>query len=172
MRTIGSPGELERRRLLAVQRVQDGYSPSEVAEFLGIDPSSVRRWLIAFRIDGTRGLAARPVLGRPRKLDSTQEKIALRWLTESPTVFGFDTELWTAARFADLLREEWGVELNPRYVCRWLRERGFSPQRPQRVPRERRPEVIAAWLETEWTRIKKKRSASAAASFSSTKAGF
>ena len=61
MRTIGSPTELERRRLLAVERVNEGYAPEEVAEFLGVDPSSVRRWVSAFRQDGVAGLAARPV---------------------------------------------------------------------------------------------------------------
>ena len=34
MRSVGSPFELERRRCLAVQRVLDGYSTQEVAEFL------------------------------------------------------------------------------------------------------------------------------------------
>ena len=31
-----------------------------------------------------------------------------------------------------------------------------TPQKPQRVPRERDPEAIAAWLESDWPRIKKK----------------
>jgi transposase len=156
MRTPGSADVLEYRRWLAVRRVADGYSPQEVADFLGVDPSTVRRWLGAFRARGDAGLVARPVSGRPGKLTSIQEKIALRWLTESPVHHGFETELWTAARLALLIREEFGVGLNPRYLSTWLRERGFTPQKPERVPRERDPEVIAAWLESDWPRIKKK----------------
>jgi transposase len=148
---------MEYRRRLAVQRVADGYSTQEVADFLGVDPSTVRRWVAAFRTRGGAGLVARPVPGRPGKLTSTQEKIALRWLTESPTHHGFETELWTAARLGRLIREEFGVGLNPRYLSTWLRERGFTPQKPERVPRERDPEAIAAWLEPDWPRIKKKR---------------
>jgi transposase len=147
---------LEYRRWLAVRRVGDGYSTQEVADFLGVDSSTVRRWLAAFRARGGAGLGARPVSGRPGKLTSTQEKIALRWLTESPMHHGFETELWTAARLAQLIREEFGVGLNPRYLSTWLRERGFTPQKPERVPRERDPEAIAAWLEADWPRIKKK----------------
>src|SRR4051794_32854754 len=159
MRTEGSPNELEKRRRLAVQRVLDGYSTQEVADFLGVDPSSVRRWVATFRSQGVDGLVARPVSGRPPKLTLTQEKIVRRWLTDSPMEHGFDTELWTAPRLARLIDEEFDVRLNPRYLSAWLRERGFTPQKPQRVPRERDPQVIAAWLESDWPRIKKKRDA-------------
>lgn len=156
MRTPGSADELEYRRRLAVERVSEGYSTLEVADFLGIDPSTVRRWLAAFRERGDAGLVVRPASGRPGKLTSTQEKIALRWLTESPVYHGFETELWTAARLGLLIREEFGVGLNPRYLSTWLRDRGWTPQKPQRVARERDPEAVAAWLESDWPRIKKK----------------
>jgi transposase len=156
MRTPGSADELEYRRRLAVQRVSEGYSTQEVADFLGVDPSTVRRWLAAFRDRGEAGLDIKPASGRPSKLTPTQEKIALRWLNDSPTHHGFDTELWTAARLGQLIREEFGVGLNPRYLGAWLRDRGFSPQKPQRVARERDPKAIAAWLESDWPRIKKK----------------
>jgi transposase len=156
MRTRGSADELEYRRRLAVERVSEGYSTQEVAEFLGVDPSAVRRWLAAFRERGDAGLVVRPVSGRPGKLTSTQEKIALRWLTESPTHHGFETDLWTAARLGQLIREEFGVGLNPRYLSTWLRGRGLTPQEPQRVARERDPKVIAAWLESDRPRLQKR----------------
>jgi transposase len=156
MRTKGSAKELESQRWLAVQRVWEGYSVEEVAEFLGVASRSVRRWVQAFRKQGARGLQARPVSGRPRKLTRSQEKIVLRWLRDSPTEFGFATELWTAARLAQLIQQEWDVSFHPRYLATWLRARGLTPQKPQRVPRERDPEAIAAWLATQWPRIKKR----------------
>jgi transposase len=157
MRSEGSPNELERRRRLAVQRILEGYSTQEVADFLDVDPSSVRRWVATFRSQGTDGLVARPASGRPPKLTLAQEKIIRRWLRDSPMEHGFDTELWTAPRLGQLIREEFGAWLNPRYLSAWLRDRGFTPQKPQRVPRERDPAAIAAWLESDWPRIKKRR---------------
>jgi transposase len=157
MRSRGSADELEYRRRLAIDRVSEGYSTQEVADFLGVDPSTVRRWLAAFRDRGDAGLVVKSASGRPSKLTTTQETIALRWLTESPLHHGFETELWTAARLGQLIREEFGVALNPRYLSTWLRDRGFTPQKPQRVARERDPRAIAAWLESDWPRIKKKR---------------
>ena len=156
MRNSGSFAELERRRQLGVRRILEGYSATEVAEFLDVDPRTVRRWYQAFRKHGWPALRAQPPAGRPAKLTRTQEKIVLRWLGDSPSAHGFTTELWTAPRLAQLIEEEWGVNFNPRYLPRWLRERGFSPQKPERVPRERKAEVIAAWIQTQWQRIKKK----------------
>jgi transposase len=147
---------LERRRHLAVQRILDGYSTEEVSTFLGVDPSSVRRWLAAFRQDGVRGLAAQPVPGRPPKLTRSQEKVVLRWLADSPTEHGFATELWTCPRLAQLIEEEWDICLNPHYLSDWLRRRDITPQRPRRVPRERDDQAIANWLARDWPRIKKK----------------
>ncbi|MBV8314250.1 MAG: winged helix-turn-helix domain-containing protein [Planctomycetaceae bacterium] len=109
------------------------------------------------RQGGEQGLLARSSPGRPPKLTLTQEKISRRWLADSPTEHGFETELRTAPRLTRLIREEFGVQLNPRSLSSWLRERGFTPQKPRRVPRERDPEAIAAWLGSDWPRIKTRR---------------
>jgi transposase len=160
MRDRRPPAELEHRRLLAVQRVLDGYTAAEVAEFLAVDPRSVRRWVAAHRRGGAQTLLTRSSPGRPPKLTIIQEKIVRRWLTDSPTEHGFDTELWTAPRLGRLIEEAFGVRMNPRYLGAWLRQRGFTPRKPERVPRERDPGRIAAWLESDWPRIKKRRGGS------------
>ena len=157
MRTPGLPAELERRRHLAVRRAVEGYySTAEVADFLGVDPSSVRRWLAAFRRRGEAGLAARPATGRPPKLSPCQQRIVRRWLADSPTEHGFPTELWTTGRLALLIEEEWGVCFHPHYLAAWLRQRGYTPQLPRRVPRERDDAEVARWLAEDWPRIKRK----------------
>jgi transposase len=145
---------LERRRRRAVQRVLEGYSTQEVADFLGVDPSAVRRWVAALRRHGERGLAAGAVPGRPPRLTPTQEKIVRRWVTESPTEHGFPTELGTGPRLAHLIEQEFGIGFHPGYLGGRPRDRGFTPQKPQRVPRQRDPETIAAGLESDWPRSK------------------
>jgi transposase len=171
MRTTGSPQVLEYRRRLAIERIQEGYSARAVADFLGVDPSSVRRWLAAFRRHGGDALAARPVPGRPPKLTGTQEKVVRRWLDDKPTEHGFATELWTGSRRAQLIEQEWGIHFHPNYLESWLRRRGFTPQKPQRVARERDDEAVARWLETDWPRIKKRRGGGGRRSCCSTRAG-
>jgi transposase len=150
MRTKGSPSELEHRRFLAVQRIGEGYSAQEVADFLGVDPSSVHRWVAAVGRHGAAGLTAGSVSGRPPKLTTTQEKIVRRWLADNPTDHGFATELWTASRLEWLIEQEFGIHFHPHYLTTWLRQRGYTPQLPRRVPRERNQPEIARWLAEDW----------------------
>lgn len=156
MRSAGSPDVLEYRRCLAVQRVLQGYSTKEVADFLGVDPSSVRRWLSAFRRRGGAGLTGwpGPGPGRPPKLTTTQEKIVRRWLSDPATEHGFTTELWSAPRLAQLIEEEFGAHFHPHYLTSWLRHRGYTPQKPRRLAREHDDAAIARWLAEDWPRIK------------------
>lgn len=79
-----------------------------------------------------------------------------RWLLDNPTQHGFATELWTAPRLAQLIEQEWGIHFHPDYLTVWLRQRGFTPQRPRRQARERNQDAIAAWLAKDWPRIKKR----------------
>ena len=139
-----------------MQRVLEGYPVEEVADFLGVHRTTVSRWMAAFRARGSPGLAARAATGRPPKLTHIHEKIIRRWLADKPTEHGFATDLWTGPRVAHMIRQEFGVALNPKYMTVWLRRRGFTPRKPRRVPRQRDPEVIAAWLASDWPRIKKK----------------
>lgn len=172
MRSKGSSSELDHRRVLGIRRLLEGYPTEEVADFLEVDPRTVKRWWSRYREHGWEGLTMSGNAGRPPKLTPTQEKIVLRWLCDSPTEYGFATELWTASRIGQLIRQEWEIAFNARYLSAWLRARGYTPQKPQRIPRERDPDAIAAWLAKEWPRVKKKRADRKPISFSSTKVGF
>ena len=58
MRPHDTAGELERRRRLAVERVHEGYSAEEVAEFLGVSARAVRGWVAAHHVGGADGLTS------------------------------------------------------------------------------------------------------------------
>ncbi len=155
MRTAGSTDVLEYRRCLGIQRVADGYSTQEVADFLDVDPSTVRRWIAPAAAAG-RGVTAGSGPGRPAKLTSTQEKIVFRWLSEPATEYGFITDLWSAPRLTQLIEQAFEIHFHSDYLGTWLRQRGYTPQKPRRVPRERDDQVIARWLTGDWSRIKQK----------------
>ena len=155
MRTPGSPEELEQRRRLAVPRLTEGYSVEEVAAFLDVSPRTVWRWRALFRGQGPEGLRARPGQGRSPKLTTTQETIVRRWLRDNPREHGFATARGSAPRLVPLIEQEFGISFNPPWLSAWLRDRGFTPQKPARIPRKRDPAAIAAWLKTEWPRLKK-----------------
>src|SRR5438445_13145721 len=95
MRPQGSPAELERRRLRAIDLLQRQLPVHVVAERLGVDRRSVRRWKRAYRGQGRAGLRARPVSGRPPKLTATQRKQLVRLVVAGPEAIGDGTSLWT-----------------------------------------------------------------------------
>jgi transposase len=160
-------------RRLAVQRVDEGYSQAEVAEFLGVSTRSIRRWIVADRDGGARALMTKARCGRPPKLTEEQVTRVLSWLRDaSPCDFGFPTERWTAPRVASLIERQFGVPMNHRYLNRWLRRHGVSPQVPERVPRERDEPAVRRWVTHVWPWIKKKPAGAARTWFLPTRAGF
>jgi transposase len=53
-------------RLVMILLSQQGWTAAAIAELLGCDPRTVRRWVHRYNQEGTSGLADRPRSGRPR----------------------------------------------------------------------------------------------------------
>lgn len=155
MRPLGSPKALERRRHRALELLQEGFSPVEVARAVGVDRRSVRRWRAAFEERGEEALAAKPASGRPPKLNRQAQARLQRLLVEGARANGFPTDLWTCPRVAQLIRRRFRVTYHVDHVCRLLRSFGWTPQKPERRARERDEELIQRWVKKEWPRVKK-----------------
>lgn len=151
---------LEVRRL-AVWGCLGGSPAPEVAEWLQVSVRSVRRWLAIVRTEGWDALEADASPGRPPKLSPPQIAQVLEYLQQPPQAFDFQTSRWTAPRLASVIAERMGVQFNPRYLIRWLRQQTITPQLPQPVAREQNPVEVQRWLEQDWPAIKRGRSASA-----------
>lgn len=156
MRPNGSPQELERRRQRALALLEEGLQPVEVAERMGVDRRSVRRWKAAARRGGAAAVAAKPACGRPSKLSPRQRPRLEKLLLGGAQSAGFDHDLWTCPRIAQLIAREFGIRYHVAHVGRLLRGMGWSPQRPTRQARERDEEKIQRWTKVDWPRIKKK----------------
>ena len=156
MRPFGSPQELERRRLRALQLLEEGRAPVEVAREIGVDRRSVRRWKSAVRKNGKDGIRARPAPGRPSRLSPEQRKELEEWLLKGAKAAGFETDLWTCRRVAQLIVWRFGVFYHVDHIGRLLHGLGWSPQKPRRQAVERDEEAIKTWIKKDWPRIKKK----------------
>jgi transposase len=143
MRPIGTAEELERRRRRAVELVQQGESPDDVAHFLGCGRSSVYTWLKLDRLS-PKQLAARPHPGPTPRLSDAQLKELEGLLLKGAKAHGWRTELWTAARAAELIGRHFGVHFHPEHARKILKRRlRWTSQKPQKRAKERDEVAIA-----------------------------
>jgi len=157
MRPKGSSAALEQRRVCALAMLREGMKPAAVGRTLHVSRVSVGRWRKAMRQGGAKALAARPVPGRPPKLDPARHPEIARLLLRGPAHFGFATELWTLARIAEVIQRHLKVDYHPSQIWRILSALGWSCQKPESRARERDEQAIARWRRNDWPRIKKSR---------------
>jgi transposase len=160
---------LERRRLQAARLLEQGLTEAEVARRLDVHRQSVNRWAKALKTAGRVGLRRAPQAGRPPKLGETEMAQLEQCLKQGPEQFGYLSGLWTLARVGKLIEQQHGVRYDASQVWRILRKLNWSCQRPTGRARERDEAAIQYWKKVRWPQLKKKRSAKAAPSSSSTK---
>ena len=155
MRPYGSAKTLERRRQRAIALLKSGLTMEEVSHRVGTSIASVCRWNQAVAEGGLAALAAKPVPGRPRKLQQDECRRLLELLLKGPMAYGYPNELWTLKRMARLIFVEFGVRYHPNHVWRLLRQLRWSCQVPERRPVQRDEQAIAHWKRYKWPHIKK-----------------
>ena len=151
------PGDLqwlERRRLQAADLFAQGKTRAEVAAELGVSAQTASRWYARWRDGAAAGMrTARQ--GKPAQLGPAQLGRVRRVLDRGAVVAGFDNDLWTLARVAQVIQERTGVAHHPGHVWRLLRQLGWSVQRPARRAAERDDAAVERWVKTDWPRIKR-----------------
>jgi transposase len=154
-RLKGSADLLEDRRRRALALWDTGLSLNEVGRRIPCAPSSVLRWLRARRRGGPDALRVRFSPGRPLKLGETQRRRLLRLLLRGAPAHGYQTQLWTTARIAEVIQREFGVHYHRDHVGRLMHSLNWSPQKPEARAVERDEEAIERWKQKEWPRVKK-----------------
>jgi transposase len=106
---------LEVLRLRAVEQVQAGAHPEDVAAALGLHRKTVYGWLAKFREGGRDALVAKPVPGRPPKLSGAQIARLYQLIVGSdPAQFSFEFALWTRDMVRQVIRREFKISLETR----------------------------------------------------------
>jgi transposase len=139
---------LEEMRVLAVQRINEGEHPAEVAALFGLHRSWAYKCLAATkgRGHGLKALRSTKGSGRPRKLSAAQERQVFRWVNgKSPAQYGFDFGLWTRQIVQELLVLRFDVRLSLASIGAMLARLGLTAQKPLERAYQRNPEAIERW---------------------------
>jgi transposase len=146
---------LEELRIRVVGRVQEGESPEGLAKILDLDRSTIYGWLARYRQGGWNALKAKPISGRPPKLDGKNMKWIYDTVTrKNPLQFNFAFALWTREMVAKLIKDKFGIKLSPVSVGRLLAQLGITCQKPLHRAQERDEALVARWLKKEYPQIK------------------
>ena len=154
-RPQGSADLLQDRRRRALALLDAGHSLNEVGRRIRCNASSVMRWRNARQRKGAAGLQVRFSPGRPPRLNSQQRGRLVKLLLRGPLAHGYRTNLWTTARIAELIQQEFGVDYHRDHVGRLMHSLQWSHQKPERRAIERDEAAIQHWKRKEWPRIKK-----------------
>ena len=139
--------------------VRKGKSAREVGRLVGVGSGSVSRWLKMYKEKGEEGLDPKPNAGSKPLLNAKQREKLAEYLLRGPRAHGYDTELWTLARIAEVIEDRFGISYHPCSVWKVLHRMGWSNQKPELRAREQDEDAVARWRRVEWPRIKKGRAA-------------
>lgn len=156
----------------AVEQVQAGAHPEDVAQMLGLHRKTVYGWLAKFREGGKDALKAKPVAGRPAKLSGRQiARLYALIVGQDPRQMSFEFALWTRELVRQVIRREFCVALSVVSVGRLLRTMGLSPQRPLHRAYQQSPEAVQRWKDEEFPAIRAAAKAAGATIYFADEAG-
>jgi transposase len=163
---------LEAMRLRAVDAVESGVHPEDVAASLGMGRGTVYGWLARYREGGKDALKARPVPGRPPKLSGEQMRRLYTLITGAdPRQLEFGFALWTRDLVGELIRREFRVSLSAVSIGRLLRTLGLSPQRPLWRAWQADPDAVQRWKDEDFPAIRAQAKAEGATVYFADEAG-
>src|SRR4051794_32290017 len=110
----------EWRRMRALELKRDGWKQREIAAAPGVSEAAVSQWSTAARSGGPEALRSQPRPGPIPKLTDEQLGQLPDFLWHGAEAYGFRGEVWTCARIAGVIGQEFGIRSSKSQVSRLL----------------------------------------------------
>ncbi|MBN9118440.1 MAG: IS630 family transposase [Planctomycetes bacterium] len=137
----------------ALRLKRQGWSQRSVAAALDVREETISRWMARARHGGPDALRAHPGPGHPPKLSGDQKRLIPEFLWHGPEAYAFRGEVWTCARVARVIEDEFGVGYHKDHVGRLLKELRWTPQTPITRAIQRDERAIEHWRRVTWPEL-------------------
>lgn len=142
-------------RLLAIDHWKKTNNMLEVARTFGVSYPAIRKWVKKYQESGTKGLEV-DERGRPEGKELTQkqeEKIIWKITNKHPEQLKLSFGLWTRENVGEFINKEYGIKRSARQIGRYLKEWGFTPQKPIYKAYEQNSADVKKWLRVQYPAI-------------------
>ncbi len=146
----------EARRQRAFELKPHGWKQQDIAEAFAVSPAAVSQWLAKAQEDGGAAWRGKPRPTGPITLTEAQLRVIPGLLSHGAEAYGFRGEVWTCARVATIIWEEFGVSYHKAHVSRLLKRLHWTPQLPIERAAQRDEAVIKQWRIHVWPELKKR----------------
>jgi transposase len=149
----------EALRLRAIKALRRGMTQYEAVQTFEVSRAALNKWIKQYRQGGQKALRTQ-VQGRPKGQKQLPEAAAAEVqkliLDRTPDQLKLPFMLWTRTAVQTLISTRYGVEVSLMTIGRWLREWGFTPQKPLRKAWEQNPEEVEQWLKAQYPQIRRR----------------
>lgn len=144
----------------AIKMIKRGDKKKDIAKFYGVHVNTVRDWWKLYQKNGSKSLTykKRGAKSENKKLlNSKQELEIQQMITDTmPDQLKLDFALWTTKAVKELIMREFNINIGRRAVGNYLKNWGFTPQKPKKRAYEQSEAKVKKWLEEEYPLIQKK----------------
>lgn len=136
-----------RQRLTAIKLLHEGQSRAQVSEKVGCCYDTLTRWMDKFLDVGLQSLVQPIRHQKPSRLTpEQQQQLKEMVLTQRPTDYGIDRNMWTGAILSVVIEQRFEVQLKDSRIYELLSELGLSYQRAHRDYANADPQAQQEWV--------------------------
>jgi transposase len=133
--------------LTAINLLQKGQSRTQVSEQLNCRYDTLTTWIDKYIEGGLQGLVSPIRHQKPSRLTpEQQQQLKQMILTQRPTDYGYDRNLWTGAILSAVIEQRFEVHLKDSRIYELLSGLGLSYPRAHRDYANADPQAHKEWL--------------------------
>jgi transposase len=143
------------RNEIIVNMSKQGHPQHVIAKAVGLAQSRISQLLNSHR-ESPQSFFDNHYQGKPPKLGPVQSAKLDGIVKKGAEAYGFQGDVWTAARLKMAVKETFGIEYHERHIPKMLKKMGFTLQKPRLVDSRQSPEKVGEWREKGILDVKKK----------------